>query len=161
MSAVIILAPVVVTTAWPIISAAAITVMASLGYATVSTAVDIAAGVNVDTANTDTANTVELEVENSQELGDSLGREEELVFAKDNIVVTFKRDIRGRLQVCVSGDGISKVQLRKMGEELANKVVQQYVYNRVVSELQETDMSIIDQEVDEDETIKIKLRAWD
>ncbi len=156
MSAVIILAPVVVTTAWPIISAAAVTVMASLGYATVSTAVDIATEVNVDTTNT-----VELEVENSQELGDSLGREEELVFAKDNIVVTFKRDIRGRLQVCVSGDGISKVELRKMGEELANKVVQQYVYNRVVSELQETDMSIIDQEVDEDETIKIKLRAWD
>jgi len=156
MSAVIILAPIVITTAWPIISAAAITVMASLGYATVSTAVDIAARANVNTANT-----VELEVENSQELGNSLGREEELVFAKDNIVVTFKRDIRGRLQVCVSGDGISKVQLRKMGEELANKVVQQYVYNRVVSELQETDMSIIDQEVDEDETIKIKLRAWD
>lgn len=156
MSAVIILAPVVITTAWPIISAAAITVMASLGYATVSTAVDIAAEANVDTVNT-----VELEVENSQELGNSLGREEELVFAKDNIVVKFKRDIRGRLQVCVSGDGISKVQLRKMGEELANKVVQQYVYNRVVSELQGTDMSIIDQEVDEDETIKIKLRAWD
>jgi hypothetical protein len=156
MSAVIILAPVVITTAWPIISAAAITVMASLGYATVSTAVDIANKVQVDTNNT-----VELEVENSQELGNSLGREEELVFAKDNIVVTFKRDIRGRLQVCVSGDGISKVQLRKMGEELANKVVQQYVYNRVVSELQDTDMSIIDQEVDEDETIKIKLRAWD
>ena len=154
MSAVVILAPIVITTAWPIISAAAITVMASMGYAAVSTAVDIATEVNVD-------NTVELEVENSQELGDTLGREEELVFAKDNIVVIFKRDIRGRLQVCVSGDGISKTQLREMGEELANKVVQQYVYNRVVSELKDTEMSIIDQEVDEDETIKIKLRAWD
>jgi len=156
MSAVIILAPVVITTAWPIISAAAITVMASLGYATVSTAVDLATKVDVDTVNK-----VELEVENSQEIGDTLGREEELVFTKDGIVVTFKRDIRGRLQVCVSGDGISKIKLRKMGEEMANKVVQQYVYNRVVSELEGTEMSIIDQEVDEDETIKIKLRAWD
>ena len=155
MSAVVVLAPVVITTAWPIISAAAVTVMASLGYATVSTAVDVANKVQVDTANT-----VELELENSQEVGEALGREEELVFAKDGVVVTFKRDIRGRLQVCVTGDGISKKQLREMGEELANKVVQQYVYNRVISELETTDMSIIDQEVDEDETIKIKLRAW-
>lgn len=159
MSAVVVLAPVVITTAWPVISAAAVTVMASLGYATVSTAVDVMAtnDVNTDVA----ANTVELEIENSQEIGQVLSREEELVFTKDNIVVTFKRDIRGRFQVCVSGEHLPKSQLREMGEELANKVVQQYVYNRVVSELQDTDMSIVDQEVDEDETIKIKLRAWD
>ena len=158
MSAVVILAPVVITTAWPIISAAAVTVMASLGYATVSTMADVSVH-NREEVNA--ANTVELELENSREVGETLGREEELVFAKDNIVVKFRRDIRGRLQVCVTGDGMSKTQLREMGEELANKVVQQYVYNRVVSELENTDMSIIDQEVDEDETIKIKLRAWD
>lgn len=158
MSAVVILAPVVVTTAWPVISAAAVTVMAALGYATVSTTVDVMVTDNIDV---ETANTVELEIENSQELGQTLGREEELVFTKDNIVVTFKRDIRGRLQVCVSGEHLSKARLRELGEELANKVVQQYVYNRIVGELQNTDMSIIDQEVDEDETIKIKLRAWD
>jgi hypothetical protein len=156
MSAVIILAPVVVTTAWPVISAAAITVMASLGYATVSTVVDSAIEDQVDTMNT-----VELEVENCQELGEKLGREEELVFEKEDITVTFKRDIRGRLQVCVSGDNITKTKLRELGEELANKVVQQYTYTRVIDELQNTEMSIIDQEVDEDETIKIKLRAWD
>ena len=156
MSAVIILAPVVVTTAWPVISAAAITVMASLGYATVSTVVDSAIENQADSVNT-----VELDVENCQELGEKLGREEELVFEKEDITVTFKRDIRGRLQVCVSGDNIAKTELRELGQELANKVVQQYTYTRVIDELQNTEMSIIDQEVDEDETIKIKLRAWD
>lgn len=155
MSAVVILAPVVITTAWPVISAAAVTVMAALGYATVSTAVDVATHVDEQVKNK-----VELELDNIQEVGESLGREEELVFSKDGVVVTFRRDIRGRLQVCVTGDSLSKQQLRELGEELANKVIQQYVYNRVISELENTDMSIIDQEVDEDETIKIKLRAW-
>jgi len=156
MSGVVVIAPIVITTAWPVISAAAVSVMAALGYAAVSTSVDVAVQerVGVD-------NSVEIEVENSQEVGDSLGREEELVFTKEDITVNFKRDIRGRLKVCVTGDSHPKSELKQMGEELANKVIQQYVYNRVVSELDSTDFSIVEQEVDEDETIKIKLRAWD
>lgn len=157
MSAVVVLAPVVVTTAWPVISAAAVTVMASLGYATVSTVTDVMVE-NKTEVNTD--NSVELDIDNCQEVGENLAREEELVFTKDGVTVIFKRDIRGRLQVCVNGDHMSKAQLREMGEELANKVVQQYVYNRVVTELEDTELSIVDQKVDEDDTIKIKLRSW-
>ena len=66
-----------------------------------------------------------------------------------------------RSRVCVSGESHSKAELRELGEALANKVIQQYVYDRVVGELGQTDFSIVEQEVDEDETIKIKLRAWD
>jgi polyribonucleotide nucleotidyltransferase len=132
--------------------------MVALGYTTVSTAV----GATVDAEVEDEVrNMIELELENSQSVGDSLAREEEITFVKDGITVVFRRDIRGRLQVCVSGENISKARLREMGEELANKVIQRYVYNRVVSELDQTDMKIIEQDIDDDETIRIKFRSWD
>ncbi len=157
MSAVCIIAPVVIGAAWPMISGAAVTVMVSLGYSLVST-------INEDiktNANISLKNSVKLDISNAEEVGVAVGREEELKFIKDGITVIFKRDIRGTLQVCVDSDIHSKSELEEIGQEFADKVIQKYVYNRVINQLDTTGMSIVDQEVDEDETIRIKLRSWE
>jgi len=160
MSAVIILAPIVIAAAWPAIAAAASAVMISIGYSVAQTVAEttketVLQGVNA-------RQTVELELKNSSEVGNSIGREEEITFTKDDIAVVFRRDVRGGLRVCVSGENHSKSELEELGQELAGKVIQQYVYNRVVNELQKSSgMTMIEQEVDEDETIRIKLRSWE
>ena len=72
----------------------------------------------------------------------------------------FSRDARGALKVCVEGHGHSKAELRKIGEELIGRVTQQYVYHRVVTELANRNMAIVNEEMSEDRTVKIRVRNW-
>ena len=44
------------------------------------------------------------------------------------------------------------------GEEVLGRVTQQYVYHRIVSELQQHNMSIVDEEVGADQSVKIRVR---
>ena len=60
----------------------------------------------------------------------------------------------------MEGAGHSKAELRRIGEELINRVTQQYVYHRVVTELKERNLAIVDEEVDQDRTIRIRVRNW-
>ena len=159
MSAVILLTPVVIA-AWPAISGAAAAVMVSMGYVAVKTTAEVYAQQNSE-LNVDQEQTVELDLENSEVVGETLAREQELVYEKDGVTVKFRRDIRGKLQICVSGEGKTDAELNEIGSEIAGKVIQQYAYNQVVSEFQDSNMMVVDQEVDEDQTIRIKLRAWD
>ena len=159
MSAVIILAPMVIAAAWPVVAAAASAVMVSMGYSVAQTVAETA---KETIRQGNVRQTVEIEMENSAEVGSSVGREEEITFTKDDISVVFRRDVRGHLRVCVSGENHSKCELQELGQQLSGKVIQQYVYNRVVSELQQSSgMTMIEQEVDEDQTIRIKLRSWE
>lgn len=155
MSGVVILAPIVITTAWPLMVTAATAVMVALGYTAVSAMAE-------EEVETEVESSVEIELTNQQEVGQVMGREERLVFAKDGITVIFSKDVRGRLKVCVEGDAYSKAELKALGKELAGRVIQQYAYQRIVSEIQQkSGMSMVEQSVDEDETIRIKLRSWE
>ena len=157
MSAVIIMAPVVVA-AWPVISAAVVGAVGAMGYAAVNSAAEAAEAAQNSIA--ERVNSVDIEIENSEIAAENMAREEELVFTKDDVTVTFRRDIRGKLKICVTGKNRPDSELERIGTEISQKVTQQYIYNRVVSELKSSDFNIVDQEVTEDETIKIQIRNW-
>ena len=70
----------------------------------------------------------------------------------------FSRDARGALKLCLEGSHLTKDQLRELGETLIGRVTQQYVYHRVISELKEREMAIVEERVAEDQTIKIRVR---
>ena len=156
MSGVVVLAPIVAAAAWPVLSGAAAAVMASVGFTAVQQAVD-AAG-RVDGQEVDR---VEIDLANSGEVALSLGREEVLTFAKDGLTVRFSRDVRGKLKICVEGSGYAKADLKRFGEELAGRVVQQYVCTRILDEMQRNGLSLVEQTVDEENNIRIKLRGWE
>jgi hypothetical protein len=86
--------------------------------------------------------------------------EEELVVEREGVQVIFSRDARGALRLCVEGEGHSKQELRQIGQEVLDRVTQQYVYHRVVTELKERHMTIVDEEVSEDRTVRIRVRSW-
>src|ERR687887_601082 len=71
------------------------------------------------------------------ELEGTAGTGEELVVEKEGIRAVFSRDARGALKVCMEGEGYSKAELRRIGEELIGRVTQQYVYHKLVTELAE------------------------
>src|SRR5262249_22939167 len=106
----------------------------------------------------DTKNRAEIALEESEILAGTAGSGEEMVVERDGIRAVFSRDARGALRLCLEGHGLSKTELRRLGEELVGRVTQQYAYHRVVSELRERQMNIVDERVGADQSITIRVR---
>jgi hypothetical protein len=62
------------------------------------------------------------------------------------------------VKVCVEG-GLSG-GTRQLGQDLIGRVTQQYVYHRLVTEMKERNMAVVHEEVDEDRTVRIRVRNW-
>ena len=152
MSTVMVIAPLVIAN-WSAISAAVVGAVGVLGFSTVNEAVEASRRVSG-------TNRAEIELDESEILEDTGGSGEEIVVQRDDVRAIFTRDARGALKVCVEGHGRSKAELRQIGEELIGRVTQQYVYHRVVTELGNRNMAIVNEEVTEDRTVKIRVRNW-
>lgn len=157
MSSVSILTPVVVA-AWPVFSAAVAAAATSLGYTVVA---DVMEKMGQTTATTKTVSHVELEVANTQLVTDQLGRDQRIAVTRDGVTVTFSRDARGRARVCVNGTGQTAEALRALGKELSQGVVQQYVYQRLIDECRARQFIVVEQEVEADRSIHLKVRHWE
>jgi hypothetical protein len=148
MSTIIVVAPIIISS-WPAISAAVVAAVGAMGYSVAESK----AGQRVQTGNR-----TEIEVENSEIQGSGLAACAEIIVERDGIRAIFSRYERGALKLCVEGEGHSKSELKQVGQELLDRVTQQYVYHRVVTELKERNMTIVDEEVTEDRTVRIRVR---
>ena len=83
-----------------------------------------------------------------------------MVLTKGNVQLTVERDARGRCKVCASGKGHSKVELEQMAQQFTEKLTQCYVYDRVVRELKNKSFQVVNEEVMQDESIRINVRRW-
>lgn len=152
MSAVCILAPVVIA-AWPAFSAAVTAAAASLGYQVMAETRNFAV-VRGETK-------VELEIPQSEIVTNSLGRDQRIRVVRDNVTVTFGRDARNHASVCVTGEGRTEEELRAIGQEIQQRVVQQYVYQRLMGEMEARGYNVVAEEVDADSSIRLKVRHWE
>lgn len=152
MSAVCILTPVVIA-AWPAFSAAVSAAAVTLGYQVVSEVQ------NVETV--EVRQQVQLEIAQSEIVTGTLGRDQRLQLVRGNITVTFSRDSRGRASICVTGEGHTDTELQALGEELSQRVVQQYVYQRLMDEMRSRGYNVVDEQVDENQAIRLKVRHWE
>lgn len=153
MSSVVVITPLIIA-GWPVITAAVTAAIGSMGFSVVKEA-----GADLPIANTaNTTTRAEIDVEDSEVLQQAASAGSELVVERDGVRVIFSRDLRGALKLCVEGEGHSKAELKRIGEELLGRVTQQYVYHRVVTELQERNMTIVDEQVAADRTVKIRVR---
>ena len=155
MGAVSILAPVVIA-AWPAFSAAVVAAAASLGYQVASEAKNQAAA-----AAQKLAQPVRLEIERSEVVTDQLGRDQHMTVTRNGVTVTFSRDARGKALLLVTGTGQGQEELRALGEELSQRVVQQYVYQKLMDEMRKRGFNVVEEEQNEDRSIRLKVRRWD
>ncbi len=157
MSCVCILTPVVIA-AWPAFSAAVVAAATSLGYTLVEEvrALDQATGVNAAAERS-----VQLEIEQSEIVTNQLGRDQSLKVTRGGVTMTFARDARGKASICVTGPGHSNEELRAIGEELSQRVVQKYVHQRLLDEIQARGFNVVEEEVDQNHAIRLKVRHWD
>ncbi len=157
MSTVVVLTPVIISS-WPAITAAVAGAAAALGLVVKESA---KAEVEAQTEVQDAVQTVEVELEESQILAQSVATGNQIVMTKGTIELKVTRDERGRCKVCVSGKGHSKEELKQMGEEFTQKLSQCFVYNRVMSEVKNKGFQVINEELMEDDTVRINIRHWE
>ena len=157
MSCVCILTPVVIA-AWPAFSAAVVAAAASLGYQVAS---EVSAGAKAAAAAPKNSSKVELEIENSEVVTNQLGREQRIAVTREGVTITFSRDARGKAALCVTGDGRSKDELRAMGEEMSQSVVQHYVYQKLMDEMRSRGFNVVEEETSADRSIRLKVRHWE
>ena len=157
MSCVCILTPVVIA-AWPQFSAAVVAAAVSLGYSVTEAAADRRAARSEKTAS-DTR--VDLEIEHSELVTDTLARDQRISVTRDGVTATFSRDARGRASLCVQGAGLSEATLRQRGEELSRRVVQKYVYRRLMDAIHARQYVVVEEHAGTDQSIRIKVRHWE
>jgi hypothetical protein len=151
MSTVLVVTPLVIA-GWPILTAAISGAVGSMGFAMAQS------GRSQVRASGKTPTRAEIEVEDSEILAGTGAAGEELTVERDGVKATFSRDARGALRLCLEGHHLSKSELEALGEELIGRVTQQYAYHRVISELKERQMDVVEQTVGEDQAIHIRVR---
>jgi len=154
MGACLILAPVVIA-AWPAFSAAVVAAASSLGYQLASEAAKSRKPVAAKPAS------VQLEIERSEVVTGNLGRDQRISVTKEGVTVVFSRDARGLASLCVSGAGHTEEELRALGQQLSQAVVQQYVHQKLVDEMRSRGFVIVEEQTAEDRTIHMKVRHWE
>lgn len=100
-----------------------------------------------------------VEIPDSRILEDSRGGRGEIVIEEAGVRAVFRRDERGALALCMEGNGIRRAELRRIGEELVARVTQQFVYNRIVAELRSRRLAIVDEQVEADRTVRLRVRS--
>jgi hypothetical protein len=142
--------------AWPAFSAAVVAAASSLGYQVAAEAVE-----NRSHSEEDRCNQVQLEIERSEVVSNSLGRDQRISVTREGVTVTFARDARGKAALFVVGNGFTEAQLRALGEELSQAVVQQYVYQKLMDEMRSRGFVVVEEEQNEDRSIHMKIRHWE
>ena len=155
MSCVVVVAPLVIG-GWPVITAAVTAAVSSMGFSVVQSGME-ATNTNIRVNQEKTKQRVEIEVDESEVLQDAIATNQ-IVVEREGMRAIFSRDARGALKLCMEGESHSKADLKRMGEELINRVTQQFVYHRVVTELKQRGMSIVDEQVTADRTVKLRVR---
>jgi len=151
MSTVLVVTPLIIA-GWPVITAAITAAVGTMGFAAAQNT-----GPRVRQF-ADRKTRAEIPIEDTEILAGSGGTGEEMVVERDGIRAVFSRDARGALKLCMEGRGQSESELKRLGETLVGRVTQQYAYHRVVSELKDRQMTILDERVGEDQAIHIRVR---
>ena len=150
MGACIILTPLVIAS-WPAITAAVTAAVSSMGFS-------MTQGSNA-AQRIQTSSSCDIAIENSEILEGADAISQSIVVERDGIRATFSRDARGALSVRMEGETKSKSELRTIGQDLIGRVTQQYAYHRIVSEMKKQNMTVVDEQVTADRTVKIRVRS--
>jgi len=159
MSAVVVLTPIVIA-AWPVFSSAVVAAAASMGFQ-VTAEKGLKKFLSSAGLTKETASSVNLEIERSEVVTGGLGRDQSISVTRDGVTVKFSRDARGKAALCVTGLGHSDAELQAIGEQMSKTVVQHYVYQKLMSEMQARGFNVVEEEVTEDRSIRLKVRHWE
>ncbi len=149
MSTVCVLTPIVIGS-WPMIASAVAGAASAMGFAM--------AGEQTASESSGAKTAVETEVPNSEVVAENMKPGEKIRIERDGITIDFGVDERGVCTVCVTGEGHTKAELTTIGEEVAGRVVQQFAYHKLMTELKQRNYSVLEESVQEDDSIPSRIK---
>jgi len=159
MSTIIILTPIIMGGGWPVITAAVAGAATALGF-TATEHVQQMLNEHHNIQQLQATQQVEIELGNSETLAKNLNTDQQITLTKDNVEIIIKRDERGRCSVCAKGIGKTKAELKLIAEEFTQKVTQYFIYDKVMNEVKNKNFQIVNEEVAQDDSIRIHVRRW-
>ena len=150
MSMIVILAP-LIASAWPSLASAIFGSVSAMGYSVLDPK---------ELRNNKVKTCVEIDVKNSNVISEFIKNKQTITVEKNNILVSFQKGADNRCKITVMGEGKTDAELKQIGEEISKVVTQKYVYNKIMSELQQREFSIVEEKVEEDNTIRINARRY-
>lgn len=157
MSVVFVVAVPMVAAGWPAIAAAVGAACAALGYTAAEGAEQMHQVVPTESGPRFT--TIQMEMANAEVIGAAMARDQALRYEKDGVVATFTKDARGSLSLHVGGV-CSEQELATIGQQLLNRVRQQFACEKVKQELAERGFVLVDEHVDGSENIRLSVRRF-
>ncbi len=150
MSVVFVIVPSLAVGGWAALTAAIAAACSAMGY-------QILRGSQVRQQSLQEQSGVALTME-AQALADALEREETIVVTQGDVQITFHKDPRGRVTMHVDGKNKTEAELKAIGQQVMNRILQQYAYQRVMDELEKRGFTVVKEEVDENQVIRIRVR---
>ena len=153
MSSVVVLTPMVIGS-WPIIANAVLAAASTMGFNVVAQSRNRLPEGEQERRR----EKVEADVPNSDVMAEVMARNETIVIEKNGVRLEFGVDARGRCTVCASGAGIGKNALRQIAEEASGRVVQQFAYHKLMTELANRKFRVIEERVEGDQSIQVRVQ---
>ncbi len=150
MSSVCVLTPIVVGS-WPMIAAAVASAASTMGF-TIN--VPVEAGLSGPKLRQKAV----VDIENSAAAEAGMALQQTITMYQGDLEIQVKQDQRGALSVCVIGESHSKSELEAIGKQVSGRIVQQFAYHKLMSELRTRGFDIVDQSVSQDQSIQVRVR---
>jgi hypothetical protein len=104
---------------------------------------------------------IEIPLERTEAISEQLGRDQELLFKKDDLLLIFRRDERGRFAIRLIGPRTKTLlQLQTLGREFAEFVIRKYTLQRITEELESRGITIAQVRQNERGEQEIVARKW-
>ncbi len=155
MSLVFVVIPVVM--AYPALLAAAAAVASASGFTLVEQSAK-----SISALADDNSRCEEIELESREEMSRILEAEGGFSLKKEDLTFTFSRSPNsGRICMMVAGGrNRPREELKNLGKDLMNSIIQRYAYDRLMQELKKEGFKVVREDREEDRTIRLKVRKW-
>lgn len=137
---------------WPLVCAAAVSVLTAAGFEQVATK-------ETESEETDSIES-DLDEEMTAAISPVLRHEDSISLQKGGVIVKVGKNARGKCTVHVSGTGMSKSEMKRLGEELSRQIIQKTVYEMVKRHAGDKGYEVVEESQDEDRTIRLTVRKW-
>ncbi len=159
MSGVFVMAPVLA--AAPVVLTATTAVAVSLGFSVVADQVQSVQDELNRLLREQPERVAEFDVAEAKGLQKLIAQQGPIILDRPDATICFQPG-KGRIQMLVRGKGQQTHQeLEELGQQVLQKIQQQYAYHAVVSDLKKRGFGKVEEAVDEDGTIRLRLRRWD
>lgn len=143
----------------PILANAAVKVATTLGFSLVSTTGTSLLQNKLNKDNQVEQETVVIPFENSELFNQEMEKKE-LCFDKEGMAIRLSANERGKYSLQITGTGKTKAELLNIGQDMKERITQQYIYHKVMTGLKEKGYVMVGEELEADRAVHVVVRRF-